>query len=111
VTGDVEVNDGASMVAENQEADQDAEVHGRNREEVDRRDLPGMVVQEGAPSLRRWLAATNHVLGHRDLPDLVPEQMELRADPASSPGGIVAGHATDEDTNLRVELRPAASAP
>jgi hypothetical protein len=51
MTGDVEVNDHPSMVLENQEANEDAEVHGRDCEEVDRRDLANMVVQEDAPSL------------------------------------------------------------
>jgi hypothetical protein len=51
MTGDATVNDGPSLVAENQEADEDAEVHGRDCEEVDRRELAGMVVQEDAPSL------------------------------------------------------------
>ena len=34
-----------------------------------------------------------------------------RADPASSPSGIVTGHTTDEGTDLRPELGPAAPAP
>jgi hypothetical protein len=34
MAGDVEVNDGPSMVPENQEADQNAEVRGRYCEEV-----------------------------------------------------------------------------
>ena len=104
-------NDSPSMVMENQEEDEDAEVHSRDCEEIDRRDLGGMVGQEDAPSLRGWLATANHVLRHRQLRDIVPEQMKLRTDPATSPGGVVAGHAMDEGTDLRVELRPAAPLP
>ncbi len=62
-------------------------------------------------SLRRWLLTANHVSGHGQLCDLVAEQMKLRTDPASSPGGVVAGHATDEDPDLPIQRRPPAPAP
>ncbi len=52
MTCDVEVNDRPSMVPENYEADEDAEVQGDEGEEVDRRNLTGVVLQEDAPPLR-----------------------------------------------------------
>jgi hypothetical protein len=55
--------------------------------------------------------SANQILGHRQLPGLVSEQMELRANPVSSPGGIFAGHATDEGTDLRVQIGPPAPPP
>ena len=48
MTCDVEVNDRPSMMPENHKADEDAEVQGYHCEEVDRRDLAGMVLQEDA---------------------------------------------------------------
>ncbi len=111
MTCDLEVKNGPSMLDENQEAGEDAEVQGRDCEEVDRRDITGIVVQEDAPSLRRRLASAHHVLRHRQLRYLVAEQIEFRANPAPPPSGIVAGYATDEGPDLRVELGAAASAP
>ncbi len=46
----VEVDDHAMVVSEDDKAEQNAERRCRYREEVDRHDIANMVVQEGPPS-------------------------------------------------------------
>ncbi len=52
---DVKVSDRSAVVTERDEAIQDAKRGGRNREEVNRDDVGQMIVEKGAPSLRRRL--------------------------------------------------------
>src|SRR6266699_2624599 len=48
----------------------DLEPDGGHDEEVDRDQLLGMVLQEGAPSLRRRFAAAHHIFADTALPDV-----------------------------------------
>src|SRR2546430_10601930 len=48
----------------------DLEPDGGHGEEVDRDQLLGMVLQEGAPSLRRRFAAAHHIFADTALPDV-----------------------------------------
>ena len=59
---DVEMDDCATVMTEDDKAEQDAKRRGRHREEVDRDDVGQVIVQEGTPGLRRWLLSSNPVL-------------------------------------------------
>ena len=72
--GNIEVDDLAAIVTEHDEDIQDAERHGRNREEVAGRDVWYVIVQEGPPGLRRRFPPEGHVPGHRPFGDVVTQQ-------------------------------------
>jgi len=57
-------------MGQNQKYVKDLEPDGGHGEEVDRDQLLGMVLQEGAPSLRRRFAAAHHIFAHTALPDV-----------------------------------------
>jgi hypothetical protein len=48
-----------------------------------------------------------HVLGDRDVGDVVSEEGEFRLDAPAAPGGIVPSHLADQVANLGGELRAA----
>jgi hypothetical protein len=49
VLGDVEVDDSSAIGREDDEYEQDPEAHGRYGEEVDRDEIPSVILQEGHP--------------------------------------------------------------
>ena len=96
VLGDVDVEDAAPSVAEDHEAVEDAEGDRRDREEVDAGSAAHVVLQEGAPCLRRRLLPPRHVLGNRGLGDGDAELEQLAVDSRRAPAGVLRGNATDE---------------
>src|SRR6516164_11831242 len=52
----------ATVVRQDQEYVQHLKAHGWHREEVDRYHGLEVIFQEGPPGLRRWLAASRHIL-------------------------------------------------
>jgi hypothetical protein len=58
----------------------DLETQGRHGEEVDGDQLLSMILQEGAPGLRRRPAGAQHVLAHAALPDVEAEFEQLTVD-------------------------------
>lgn len=107
VGGDVEVHHGAPIMAKHDEAIQHTERGGRYREEVDRDDVLGMVVQEGSPCLRRRSAMADPVLVDGRSGHVVPEQREFRLNAWCAPKWVLAGHATDQLADLGGDLRSA----
>src|SRR6266513_2685453 len=61
VGGHIEVQDATPVVGQHQKYVKDLEPDGGHGEEVDRDQLLGMILQEGAPSLRRRFAAAHHI--------------------------------------------------
>src|SRR5207302_2591531 len=61
VGGHIEVQDATPVMGQHQEYVKDLEPDGGHGKEVDRDQLLGMVLQEGAPSLRRRFAAAHHI--------------------------------------------------
>ncbi len=70
---DIQVDDAASLVGQNDEHKENAEGRSRNREEVDRGELGNVVGEEGTPRLRRRTTETPQVLRHRRLRDVNSE--------------------------------------
>ena len=90
IRGNVKVNDLAPIVTQYDEDVQDTESHRRNREEVARRDVRNVVVEEGSPGLRWWLPAPNHVVGYAPFRHIVAQQGQFGYDPWRAPGRILA---------------------
>ena len=66
VPGHVDMEDLTAVVGEHDEDPQDPECERWNDEEVDRGELADMIVEEGAPGLRRWRTTTHQVLATVD---------------------------------------------
>src|SRR6516164_6688858 len=66
-----------------------------------------MVIEKGAPSLRRWLAGAHHVLGNRGLGQHESQFEEFSMDPRRSPKGIGQAHVSNELPSLFRQFRPA----
>ena len=88
--GDVEVDYLSSLVVEHQEDKQDAKRSRAYREEVDRHQVPRVIVEEGLPGLVGWPAASDHVLGDSGLGEFDPEHPELAVDAGCAPEGILS---------------------
>ena len=63
-----------------------------------------MIIEERAPSLRRWFAVSDHVLGDGGLGDAESEPQELAVNPWRAPEGIGAAHIADEPAHVRVAV-------
>ena len=62
---DIEMNDTATIVTEEDEDEQNPEGCSRQSKEVDGHQVLHMIIEKAPPGLGRWLPVANHVLGHR----------------------------------------------
>src|SRR5215469_5161418 len=62
-----------------------------------------MVLQEGAPGLRGWLAAAHHVLGDAGLADVDAEFKQFAVNARCTPSGILSAHLADRVSNLTTD--------
>jgi hypothetical protein len=67
-----------------------------HREEVDRYHGLEVILQEGPPGLRRWLAASHHILGNTGLADVDAQLEQFAMDARRSPKRMVAAHLADQ---------------
>src|SRR6266705_1783443 len=74
-----------AIMAKDNQAIEQLEADRRNHENVDRRNGRGVISQEGLPRLRRWPAASGHVIGDGRLRDLDAKLEQLAMDPRSTP--------------------------
>jgi len=68
-----------------------------------------VVPQKRAPGVRRRLSPTRHVPRHGGFRDLEAEFEQLAVNARRSPSRVLAGHATDERPDLRIDRWPSAS--
>ena len=61
--GDIEMNDTATVVAKDDEDEQNSEGCGRQSEKVERHQVVCMIIEKAPPSMGRWGAMANHILG------------------------------------------------
>ena len=61
--GDIEMNDTATLVAKDDEDEQNSEGCGRQSEKVERHQVLYMIIEKAPPSMGRRGAMTNHILG------------------------------------------------
>ena len=108
VVGDIDMQEFAAVMAEDDEAKEQPEGEGRDDEEVDGHYLRDVRLQEDAPTRRGGWRRPAHVLGHREGGDLVAEEREFRVNAAAAPSGVVTGHAADQPAEFGVDRWPAA---
>lgn len=102
---DIEVEDLATGVVDDEQDVEDAEGDGRDGEEIHGGDDIPMVPEEGPPVLpgSRWCRPLWHVTGNCALGDLDPELEQLSVDSGCTPGWILPAQATDEITNIAAD--------
>jgi len=81
-----------------------------NGEEVDRDQVPEVILQKGSPGLRGWPLVARHVFGHCGLRNLDAQLEELAMNPGSAPERIGQTHSTHEGSDLRMEPGPSRAA-
>jgi hypothetical protein len=94
--GDVEVQDPAPMVSEDDQDKQHPQLSGGNGEEVDRDQVPDMVREERAPGLRGRDRALRDQARDRTLRHFNAELEEFSMDSGGAPQRIGGGHFSDE---------------
>src|SRR3989442_11600324 len=105
VVGDVDLDEFAAIVAEDDEGKEQAEGEGGAHEEIGGGDLGEMGLMEGAPSRGMPRGSPPHVLGDRELSHIVAEEPKLGLDAATAPGGILASHAANQVPDLAIDRR------
>jgi hypothetical protein len=91
----IEMKYATAVMGQYQEHVKDLETKRGHRKEVDGHQLLDMIFQEGAPSLRRRLAAAHHVFAYTGLPDVDAEFEQLAVDARRTPSGILSAHPAD----------------
>ena len=94
--GHIEVQNAALVMGQHQEHVKDLEPDGGHGEEVDRDQLLGMVLQEGAPSLRWRFAAAHHIFADTALPDVDAQFEQFAVDAGCTPTGILPAHLANQ---------------
>ncbi len=104
---DVEVEEFAAVMPQDDEDEEEAEGDGGDKEEVDGHHVAKVGRQKGPPRRGGAPRGSAHVLGDRELGDVVPEEGKFGLDPPPAPRGVLAGHAADELAEFGVERRAA----
>ena len=107
----VEVDDAPAMVNEHDENEEDAQARGGHCEEIQRDQVPDMVVEERPPGLRRPGAPLRHEPGDGALGHVDAELQGLAMDAWGAPEGVRGGHAGDQSLDLGMDGRATAGAP
>jgi len=94
MASDIEVEDAPPVMADDEEAVENAERDRRDREEVHRCDRLAVIPQEGQPALRRFRISgcTLHPPGDGSLRDLEAQHEEFAMDARSTPGRVFGNH-------------------
>ncbi len=108
VVGDIDVQEFATVMAEDNEAKEQPEGEGRDDEEVDGHHLRDVRLQEDAPTRRGGWRRPAHVLGHREGGDLVAEEREFRLNAAPAPSGVSRAMRRIQTAEFGVDRRTAA---
>jgi hypothetical protein len=74
-----------AIMRQNQKNEEQTESRRGNHKEICRDQFLGMILQEGPPGLRGWLAVVNHVLGNRRLRELDAEFLEFTMNARCAP--------------------------
>ena len=91
----IEMDKVTPVMGQHQKHIENLEANGRYSEEVDRDQLLGVILQEGAPGLRRRLAAAHHIFADTALPDVDAEFEQLPVNPGCTPTRILPTHPAD----------------
>jgi hypothetical protein len=96
----IEVENATTVMAQYQKHIKNLETNRRYSEEVNGDHLRGMIFQESAPALRRWLAAARHVFTDAALADVDAEFEQLAVDARCAPTGVLPAHPADQIPEL-----------
>src|ERR1700694_5908088 len=61
-----------------------------------KKSMEEVIVQEGAPGLRRRIATADHVFAHAGLTDVDAELEQFTMDAGCTPSGVFAAHPADQ---------------
>ena len=100
IGGHIEMENAPTIMSQHQEHVKHLEANRRHGEEIDGDQLLGMILQEGAPSLRRRLAAAGHVFAHGALTDVDAKLEQFPMDAGCAPTGILPAHLADQISDL-----------
>jgi len=106
VWGDIEMEDGSSLVTEDDQGVEQLKRSCHDNEQIDGGGFMHVVVQERAPGRRRGLGPPRQVSTNRGLADLDAELEQLAVDAGSAPKRICAAHLADQFTDLAVHPGP-----
>ena len=90
--GDIEMNDTATVVAKDDEDEQNSEGCGRQSEKVERYQVVCMIIKKAPPSRGRWRAMANHILGDGSLGNGDAQLCQLAMHAGSSPERVGPAH-------------------
>ena len=85
MSGYAKVKESAAIMRQNQKNEEQTESRRGNHKEVRRDQILGMILQEGPPGLRGWLAVVNHVFGARRLREVDAEFLEFTMNARCTP--------------------------
>ena len=100
--GDVEVEDPAPMVSEDDQDEEHPQLSSGHSEEVDRDEIPDVIREERPPGLRGRCRALRDQAGDRTLGYFNPELQQLPMDSGCAPERIRGGHLADEGDDLMI---------
>src|SRR5215471_4769483 len=80
--GYVEMEDASAVVSQNQEHVKHLKSDGRHGKEVDRDHALDVILQEGLPGLRGWIAPAYEVLAHAGFADVDAKLEQCAAHPS-----------------------------
>src|SRR5437588_12989587 len=95
VGGQIGVQDSAPVMGQHQKYIENLETKGRHGKEIAGDQLLQVILQEGAPSLRRRFAAAHHVFAHAALRDMDAKLEQLPVDAGCTPTRILAAVVTE----------------
>jgi hypothetical protein len=111
VAGQVEVDNAATIMGQHQEHVEAWETDCGHSEEIDGDELCDVVLQEGAPGLRRgWRQRTMYLVTLLS-PMSMPSFEQLAVNPGCTPAGILSAHPADQIPKLAGDLRPSRLSP
>ena len=96
--GDIEVQNASAIVANDEEAVEQAEIDCGDGEEVHRGDGFPVVAKKGKPALAklRILRRSFHPAGNRSFGDVKTEHEKFSVDARGSPAGVLGDHLEDQ---------------
>src|SRR5712691_2709976 len=98
--GHIEMKNTTPVMGQYQKHVKDLETDSGHGEEIDGDQLLGVILQESAPSLRRWLAGANHVFADAALTDVDAEFEQFTVDAGCTPARVLAAHLADQISDL-----------
>src|SRR2546422_10239402 len=107
--GDIEMHQPAPVVAQHHKHEQDPKGRRGHREEIQRDQILGVILQKRAPRLRQRPPRPEHVLRNRRLRYRQAQLQQLAVNPRRTPERIGAAYPPNQISELRADRGPTAS--